>query len=78
MVGPNLAGKVGIVNKIGRRTSRAPLQPANLLTAEATQLAWRASVERTLAAAVRNVLSVMSLAAPVYADTPGEGCSYMN
>lgn len=43
-------------NMIGdyrRHTSKAPLHPLTWLAADATQLAWRASVERMLAATLR-------------------------
>ena len=53
-----------------RLTSNGPYQGAFLLTAEATQLAWRASVASMLAAAVKRTPDVMSFAAPVYADAP--------
>lgn len=53
-------------------TSNALLQPANLLTAAATQLAWRASVDSMLAATVKYAGVVMYCAAPVYADEPVE------
>ena len=38
--------------------------------AEATQLAWRASVDNILAATVKYAGLVMNCAAPVYADAP--------
>lgn len=55
-----------------RLTSNGPYQGIFLLTAEATQLAWRASVDSILAAAVKSTRELMSFAAPVYADAPVE------
>ena len=55
-----------------RLTSNALPQPAYLLTAEATQLAWRASVDNILAATVKYAGVVMYCAAPVYAEAPSE------
>ena len=55
-----------------RLTSNGPYQGIFLLTAEATQLAWRASVDSILAAAVKSTRELMSFAAPVYADAPIE------
>lgn len=57
---------------VKRLTSNEPPQPANLLTAEAIQLACRASVDNMLAATVKNFGVVMNCAAPVYADAPVE------
>ena len=51
-------------------TSYALPQAPYLLTAEATQPAWRASVDNILAAIVTCAGSVMYCAAPVYADAP--------
>ena len=61
-----------------RLTSNALPQPAYLLTAEATQLAWRASVDNILAATVKYAGVVMYCAAPVYAEAPSEEKSSSN